>query len=85
MAKEISTGGFNMKHDILCDLGDKGIFVLDTKYKQIQRFEGHDEHEISRIVNDEVLKATYIKLLLMHQKEIQIKLIYYIQPIDLKI
>lgn len=46
-----------MKHDILCDLGDKGIFVLDTKYKQIQRFEGHDEHEISRIVNDEVSQS----------------------------
>ena len=55
--KEISTGGFNMKHDILCDLGDKGIFVLDTKYKQIQRLEGNTEQEISHIVNNEVSQS----------------------------
>ncbi len=46
-----------MKHDILCDLGDKGIFVLDTKYKQIQRLEGNTEQEISHIVNNEVSQS----------------------------
>ena len=46
-----------MKHDILCDLGDRGIFVLDTKYKQIQRLEGNTEQEISHIVNNEVSQS----------------------------
>ena len=55
--KEISTGGFNMRQDILCDLGEKGVFVLDTKYKQIERLEGNSEQDIIHIVYDEVSQS----------------------------
>ncbi len=30
---------FVMRHDILVDLKEKGLFILDTKYKEISRFE----------------------------------------------
>ena len=36
---------FNMRHDILCKIPGKGVFILDTKYKQIQRFEEAQEDE----------------------------------------
>lgn len=36
---------FTMRHDILCEIHDKGVFILDTKYKQIQRFEEAQEDE----------------------------------------
>ena len=36
---------FTMRHDILCEIPDKGVFILDTKYKQIQRFEEAQEDE----------------------------------------
>ena len=36
---------FTMRHDILCEIPDKGVFILDTKYKQIQRFGGAQEDE----------------------------------------
>lgn len=36
---------FTMRHDILCEIPNKGIFILDTKYKQIQRFEKAQEDE----------------------------------------
>lgn len=36
---------FTMRHDILCEMPDKGVFILDTKYKQIQRFEGTQEDD----------------------------------------
>ena len=36
---------FTMRHDILCEIPDKGVFILDTKYKQIRRFEEAQEDE----------------------------------------
>lgn len=36
---------FTMRHDILCNIPDKGVFILDTKYKQIQRFEETQDDE----------------------------------------
>lgn len=33
---------FLMRHDILIDHKEKGLFILDTKYKQIPRFEGNN-------------------------------------------
>lgn len=42
---------FTMRHDILVELKDK-VFILDTKYKQVSRFEG-DTDEIKRVVSEE--------------------------------
>ena len=42
---------FTMRHDIVVELNGK-LFVLDTKYKQVSRFEG-DIAEVKRIVSEE--------------------------------
>lgn len=42
---------FTLKHDILVEHKEKGLFVLDTKYKMISRFSGNPELKKS-IVND---------------------------------
>lgn len=42
---------FTMRHDILVEIQSK-VFVLDTKYKQISRFEGNDE-EVRKVVSEE--------------------------------
>ena len=43
---------FTMRHDILVDHKDLGLFVLDTKYKHMTRFEGNDD--VKRSVTTEV-------------------------------
>lgn len=47
-------GAFKMKHDILCDLGEKGLFILDTKYKEMNRLDDNDEQEVKQIISDTV-------------------------------
>lgn len=42
---------FTMRHDILVELNGK-VFILDTKYKQIERFEG-DIENARRVVTEE--------------------------------
>ncbi len=42
---------FTMRHDIIVELNGK-LFILDTKYKQVSRFEGNTEN-VLRIVSDE--------------------------------
>lgn len=42
---------FAMRHDILVEFKDK-VFILDTKYKQVSRFQGNEE-EVKRIVSEE--------------------------------
>lgn len=42
---------FKMRHDILVELNGKA-FILDTKYKQLPRFEG-DTESVYRIVSEE--------------------------------
>lgn len=42
---------FTMRHDIWVEFKDK-IFILDTKYKQVSRFQGNKE-EVKRIVSEE--------------------------------
>ena len=42
---------FTMRHDILVEIGGK-VFILDTKYKQVERFEG-DTDNARRVVTDE--------------------------------
>ena len=44
---------FTMRHDIFCEIKDKGVFVLDTKYKKIPRFEGSDDLRAAIVDNVE--------------------------------
>lgn len=44
---------FTMRHDILCEIKEKGMFVLDTKYKKIPRFEGSDDLRATIVDNVE--------------------------------
>lgn len=37
-----SGAAFTMRHDILVELNDK-VFVLDTKYKELSRFEDNED------------------------------------------
>lgn len=41
---ETSGAAFTMRHDILVELNDK-VFVLDTKYKEMTRFEDNPEYK----------------------------------------
>jgi 5-methylcytosine-specific restriction endonuclease McrBC regulatory subunit McrC len=41
-----------MKHDILVEHSQKGMFILDTKYKEIERFDGNED--IRSLVDKEV-------------------------------
>lgn len=51
--KEQSLGKmFKMRHDILVEHDTKGIFILDTKYKMIDRFE--NANNIKRLLNLEI-------------------------------
>lgn len=42
---------FTMRHDILVELKNK-VFILDTKYKQVSRFEG-DTEAVRKVVSEE--------------------------------
>ena len=42
-----------MRHDILVKHKEKGVFVLDTKYKELSRFSDSDADEIKTIVQRE--------------------------------
>lgn len=49
-----SQGAFlTMRHDILVDHFDKGLFILDTKYKEISRLSGGDSSTVSTIISHE--------------------------------
>lgn len=43
---------FTMRHDILVEHKDKGVFILDTKYKHMARFEGNSD--VKTTVTEEV-------------------------------
>ena len=42
---------FIMRHDILIEHKEKGVFILDTKYKEISRFEGNVDFRTD-LIND---------------------------------
>ncbi len=44
---------FTMKHDILIDHHKKGLLILDTKYKELSRFEGVGA-ELQQIIKSEI-------------------------------
>ena len=46
---------FTMKHDILVEHKDLGLYILDTKYKHMSRFEGNED--VKKSVTDEVSQS----------------------------
>lgn len=68
---------FTMRHDILVELNDK-IFILDTKYKQVSRFEG-DTDEIKRVVSEEP-KQTDIYQVCEYARKRNIADVYLLYP-----
>lgn len=46
---------FTMRHDILVEHKEHGLFILDTKYKHMSRFEGNED--VKRSVTDEVSQS----------------------------
>lgn len=68
---------FTMRHDILVELKDK-VFILDTKYKQVSRFEG-DTDEIKRVVSEEP-KQTDIYQVCEYARKRNISDVYLLYP-----
>lgn len=51
---------FTLKHDILIEHKEKGLFILDTKYKTIERFEGNEEFKksiVSKVSQDDLYQV----------------------------
>lgn len=68
---------FTMRHDIWVELKDK-VFILDTKYKQVSRFEG-DTDEIKRVVSEEP-KQTDIYQVCEYARKRNISDVYLLYP-----
>lgn len=68
---------FTMRHDILVELNEK-VFILDTKYKQVSRFEG-DTDEIKRVVSEEP-KQTDIYQVCEYARKRNISDVYLLYP-----
>ncbi len=68
---------FTMRHDILVELNDK-VFILDTKYKQVSRFEG-DTDEIRKVVSEEP-KQTDIYQVCEYARKRNITDVYLLYP-----
>mgnify|MGYP003298418344 FL=1 len=66
-----------MRHDILVEFNDK-VFILDTKYKQVSRFEG-DTEEIKRVVAEEP-KQTDIYQVCEYARKRGISNVYLLYP-----
>ncbi len=46
---------FTMRHDILVEHKENGLFILDTKYKEIRRFQGSED--IKKQLNDDIKQS----------------------------
>jgi 5-methylcytosine-specific restriction endonuclease McrBC regulatory subunit McrC len=68
---------FTMRHDILVEL-EGGIFILDTKYKQVSRFEGNPD-EVLKIVSEEP-KQTDIYQVCEYARKRNISDVYLLYP-----
>lgn len=68
---------FTMRHDILVEINGKS-FILDTKYKQVSRFEG-DTDEIRRVVTEEP-KQTDIYQICEYARKRDISNVYLLYP-----
>lgn len=74
----ISLGAaFTMRHDILVEMEGR-IFILDTKYKQVSRFEGNPE-EVMKIVSEEP-KQTDIYQVCEYARKRNIEDVYLLYP-----
>ena len=67
-----------MKHDILVDHKEKGLFILDTKYKRLERFE--DGLDITDLVEEEV-KSSDVYQLLTYARRRGAKDVYLLYPL----
>ena len=67
-----------MKHDILVQHKEKGLFILDTKYKMIDRFEG--DPDVRSVVNDEA-KSNDIYQVLTYARTREVKDVYLLYPL----
>ncbi len=52
---------FTMRHDILVEHHQYGMFVLDTKYKQLSRFEGNPD--VKKSVTEEVSQSDLYQII----------------------
>lgn len=68
---------FTMRHDILVELSGK-VFVLDTKYKQVDRFEG-DTETVKKVVSEEP-KQTDIYQVCEYARKRNISDVYLLYP-----
>ena len=66
-----------MKHDILVEHKDKGLFILDTKYKMMDRFE--NSPDIRGIVNSEASSSDVYQVL-TYARTRRLKDIYLLYP-----
>lgn len=67
-----------MKHDILVDHKDKGLFILDTKYKKIDRFDGSTD---VRAVVDQEAKSADIYQALTYARTREVQDVYLLYPL----
>lgn len=51
---------FTMRHDILVEHKEKGLFILDTKYKEISRFEDNDD--LRQSINYEISQNDFYQM-----------------------
>ena len=68
---------FTMRHDILVEI-EGSIFILDTKYKQVSRFEGNPD-EVIKIVSEEP-KQTDIYQVCEYARKRNITDVYLLYP-----
>lgn len=67
-----------MKHDILVEHKEKGIFILDTKYKKVERFD--DVSNINDLIANEI-KSTDVYQLLTYARTRGAKDVYLLYPL----
>lgn len=67
-----------MKHDILVKHKDKGVFIFDTKYKKIERFDGNSD--IRAIVNQEA-KSSDVYQVITYARTRGLKDVYLLYPL----
>lgn len=68
---------FTMRHDIVVELKGK-VFILDTKYKEVSRFEG-DEEEAKKVASEEP-KQTDIYQVCEYARKRGIEDVYLLYP-----
>lgn len=52
---------FTMRHDVLVEHKSKGLFILDTKYKEISRFENNSD--LRQTINAEVSQNDFYQMI----------------------